>query len=151
MSDGMGRSEHQIAGEICRLQKVVRSIGTLEGIPGIATMYEQAGKSFSGEIWFPDGVIYPCPTIDNRSAEEMRIVPDRTGRVTFAPSMHTVWLWNLQQHQLPTLTESQLAVIEPPFNLNSGVKVELRSPLFYYAISQDSLADAPMPQQLISA
>jgi len=149
MADQIGRSEFHIAGEASRICRVVRAIGFLEKITELDSLLACSNQKQSVEVWFPEGVIYPCPTIDGYSADDFRITPDKRGRIVHAKSMHCEWLGSLIRVILPT--DQQLTLLEPPITLNSGIKVTARNPRFYRSLNSEPIYSNVPPLELATS
>jgi len=132
MDDGQGRSEFQIAGEVCRIAKSLASVAILNNIPELKNFSER-GKWFEygAGFWFPEGVTYPCPTIDGSGEDEFRIVRDKNGSMVHIPSAHTFWLLSFTKGVLPSNVPSYLTLLAPPFVLRGGHIVAQSQPQYY--------------------
>lgn len=149
MSDQNARSEYHIAGEMCRLNLVLQTIGRERGItelipPADLDVVTNLGKSGEG-FWVPDGTTAICPTIDGLSPTEPRIkkLSERMGIAV--PSYHKEWLDGTLGVFRDFSEVEFLNLLRPPFMLNSGEIIAEDFPNFYSQRSKSDVNnDAPL-------
>jgi hypothetical protein len=134
MHDEKGRSEHQIAGEICRIANVAINWAHLDHISELISVPEFAHRPLvdyrdPAQLWVPSGTIFPCPSIDGYPVERERYIASRTGEFMLASSMHVFWVVGILEHGLPE--QENLRRLVPPILLHTDKLVADETPRFY--------------------
>lgn len=156
MSDNLGRSEYHIAGEVCRIVKALRTLAFLDKIPELQYLYNINRESKSqNNFWLPYGVSLPCPTIDERKAEDSVIIAPRLdGVIAYIPTLSTQneWVASLTKGILPLMSKGPdkiLKQLQTPFVLNTGGVVTVESPIFYRLADGDGVSEEVLPRELV--
>lgn len=133
--DGLGRSEQHILAEICRINYETQALAETKNLETAKlekpiNPYVNIGYGVPG-YWIPLDMTVMIPTIDGRSAASPRVTYLARQEVAARPPFHSVWKEVFSSLFTRIDSTEPMALIEPPFTLNSGEIVADTSPRYF--------------------
>lgn len=131
LADDKARSEHHIAGEICRVHYIMQHMleaGYPSEIqrPSDLHYLENLAANKYQSIWIPGGSNFACPTIDGNPVDNS-ITPK---------SFHQIWLNHISARMKILVSLHLLQEINPPFIFTDSHEIIADTHIKYYANPQ---------------